>query len=44
MLRGHRILVAEDETFIALDIAVAIEDAHGQVIALSRMSQRLWSF
>ena len=32
MLNNARILVAEDEAFIALDIAMAIEDAGGQVI------------
>lgn len=32
MLQNTRILVAEDETFIALDIALAIEDAGGTVI------------
>ena len=32
MLKGHRILVAEDEAFIALDIALAIEEAHGLVV------------
>lgn len=31
-LRGRRILVVEDEPFIALDIAAAIEDASGAVI------------
>lgn len=32
MLEGRRILIAEDETFIAYDIALAIEEAGGQVI------------
>lgn len=32
MLNYHAILVAEDETFIALDIALAIADAGGQVV------------
>ena len=32
MLEGRRILIAEDETFIAYDIALAIEEAGGLVI------------
>lgn len=32
MLNGSRVLVAEDEPFIALDIALAIEDAGGEVV------------
>lgn len=32
MINGARILVAEDEPFIALDLALAIEDAGGKVV------------
>lgn len=32
MLTGRTIFIAEDEAFIALDIACAVEDAHGRVI------------
>ena len=32
MLKGQRILIAEDETFIALDLASGIEEAGGQVV------------
>lgn len=32
MLTGQRILIAEDETFIALDMASGIEEAGGQVV------------
>ena len=31
MLKGSLVLVAEDQTFIALDLALAIEDAGGEV-------------
>jgi CheY-like chemotaxis protein len=32
ILRGKRILICEDEPFIALDLAVSVEDAGGEVI------------
>ena len=32
MLNGAPVLVAEDQTFIALDLALAIEDAGGKVV------------
>ena len=32
MLNGTPVLVAEDEIFIALDLALAIEDAGGEVV------------
>jgi DNA-binding response OmpR family regulator len=32
VLSGAPVLVAEDQTFIALDLALAIEDAGGQVV------------
>ncbi|HEV2363141.1 MAG TPA: hypothetical protein VGS12_02975 [Caulobacteraceae bacterium] len=32
MLNGAPILVAEDQTYIALDLALAIEDAGGEVV------------
>lgn len=32
MLSGAHILVAEDQTFIALDLALAVEDAGGRVV------------
>ncbi len=42
MLQNHRILVAEDETFVALDIAYSIEEAGGTVIGpATRVSEAL---
>ncbi len=42
MLQNHRILVAEDEIFIALDIAQSIEEAGGIVIGpTARVSEAL---
>lgn len=42
MLARQRILVVEDETFIAFDIALAIEEAHGVVIGpVSKVAEAL---
>ena len=42
MLHNHRILVAEDETLIALDIAYSVEEAGGTVIGpTARVSEAL---
>jgi DNA-binding NtrC family response regulator len=32
MSRKHRILIVEDETFIALNLAYAVEDVEGEVV------------